>query len=175
MEKKESKKSIYYIMRILHRDIGFLVIGLTLVYAFSGVTLIYRNTNFFKREKTTINQLNQNLEEVELAVQLGIRNFQIEKKEGDIIYFREGTYNTSTGIAEVSRVGYPHLLNEFVRLHKISGNNIWSLFFAIYGVLLLFLAISPLFMFKFGSSKSKRGFVLTGTGIVLTIILLLLF
>ena len=45
MEQKE-KKSIHYYMRGLHRDIGFFLIGLTLIYSISGVLLIYRDTDF---------------------------------------------------------------------------------------------------------------------------------
>lgn len=49
MEKKE-KKSINHYMRSLHRDIGFFVIGLIVIYSISGVVLIYRDTNFLKHD-----------------------------------------------------------------------------------------------------------------------------
>lgn len=51
METQKKKQNIYHIMRVLHRDIGFLTIGLTLVYALSGILLIYRNTDLLKTEK----------------------------------------------------------------------------------------------------------------------------
>ena len=36
------------LIRVLHRDIGFLVVGLTIVYALSGIVLTYRDTGFLK-------------------------------------------------------------------------------------------------------------------------------
>ncbi|HAR38708.1 MAG: hypothetical protein A2W86_13220 [Bacteroidetes bacterium GWD2_45_23] len=174
MEKKESGKGLYYIMRVLHRDVGFLTLGLTLVYVLSGVLLIYRNTDFLKKEQTSAFHLKQNLPEEDLAKQLAVRNLRVEKKEGDVIYFKEGCYNVTTGEAKISRKDYPPLIKKFVNLHKVTGDNRLSLFNTIYGTLLLFLAVSSLFMFKLGTGKSKRGLALTGLGIMLTILFLFL-
>ena len=43
MEEQE-KKSINHFVRSLHRDIGFFVIGLTIIYSISGIVLTYRDT-----------------------------------------------------------------------------------------------------------------------------------
>ena len=174
MRKKESGKSLYYIMRTLHRDVGFLTLGLTLVYVLSGVLLIYRNTDFLKKEQTSEIHLKQNLPEEDLAKQLAVKNLQVEKREGSMIYFKEGYYNTTTGEAKISRKDYPPFIKKLVNLHKITGDNRLSLFNAIYGILLLFLALSSFFMFKFGTGKSKRGLALTGLGVILTIVFLVL-
>ena len=40
--------SIHYWIRSLHRDIGFFLVGLTLVYVLSGILLIYRDTGFLQ-------------------------------------------------------------------------------------------------------------------------------
>ncbi len=45
MENKE-KKSINQTIRILHRNIGFFILGFVLIYALSGITLIYRDSDF---------------------------------------------------------------------------------------------------------------------------------
>ena len=50
MESKE-KKSINQIIRILHRNIGFFILGFVLIYAFTGITLIYRDSDFMKHER----------------------------------------------------------------------------------------------------------------------------
>ena len=49
MEEKENK-SINHCIRSLHRDIGFFIIGLTIIYSMSGIVLTYRDTNFLKHE-----------------------------------------------------------------------------------------------------------------------------
>lgn len=40
--------TIHYWIRSLHRDIGFFLVGLTLVYVLSGILLIYRDTGFLQ-------------------------------------------------------------------------------------------------------------------------------
>jgi len=92
MKNEEKKLNIYKIMRVLHRDIGFLTIGLTLVYVLSGVLLIYRNTDFMKMEKTEgENSLAASLSGSEVAQQLRIRNFKVESgKRGRSSIFKGG-------------------------------------------------------------------------------------
>lgn len=40
--------NIHYWIRGLHRDIGFFLVGLTLIYVFSGILMIYRDTGFLQ-------------------------------------------------------------------------------------------------------------------------------
>ena len=40
-------------MRITHRYLGYFAAGIMAVYAISGVLLIYRDTNFLKKENKT--------------------------------------------------------------------------------------------------------------------------
>ena len=42
------KKSLNQLMRAWHRDIGFFIIGLVIIYALSGIALIFRDTDFLK-------------------------------------------------------------------------------------------------------------------------------
>ena len=60
MEPKKSKSFNYY-MRSLHRDIGFFAFGLVVIYILSGIVLIYRDTDFLKREVTVERQLKPNM------------------------------------------------------------------------------------------------------------------
>ena len=36
--------------RVLHRYLGFFLAGIMMIYAVSGITLIFRNTDTFKQE-----------------------------------------------------------------------------------------------------------------------------
>ena len=38
-------------MRVYHRYLGFFLAGIMAVYAISGVVMIFRDTDFLKREK----------------------------------------------------------------------------------------------------------------------------
>ena len=86
MEGKK-KKTLQQIMRSLHRDIGFLMIGMTLIYAISGIILVYRDTNFLKSEQVMTRQLPPNLEEQQLGMMFHLFNFKVEQTEGELVYF----------------------------------------------------------------------------------------
>ncbi len=171
---QHKKSTIYSVMRVLHRDIGFLTIGLTIVYALSGVLLIYRNTDFMKIEKTEEMQLESQLTGNDLGPLLRIRNFRVEREEDGIIYFKEGSYNTTTGHSVVTRKVYIPPFDKLVNLHKVTGANKVSFIALIYGFMLTFLAVSSLFMFKFGSKKSRRGLMMIGVSVVATILIVIL-
>ncbi len=174
MERQNKNTSIYNVMRVLHRDIGFLTIGLTIVYALSGALLIYRNTDFMKVERIEERQLEINLTGNDLGAELRIRNFRVEREEGEMIYFKEGSYDVSTGKSIITRKVYIPPLDKLVDLHKVTGTSRVSIIALIYGFMLTFLAVSSLFMYKFGSKKSKRGLVMIAVSVVMTIMIVLL-
>ncbi len=173
METKEKKSSNHY-MRSLHRDIGFFAIGLTLIFSISGIVLIYRDTDFLKFEKQIEKQLSPNIKESELGMILHIRNLEILKAEGDVVYFQNGTYNKASGVARYSEKVLPTFLQKFNNLHRKSSKNLAHLFSTIFGILLMFLAISSFWMFKPNSKMFRRGIILAGSGLIFAIILLLL-
>ena len=84
------KRTVYQIMRALHRDIGYFVVGMTIIYAFSGIMLIYRDTGFLKSETKVEKQLDPNINDEELGKSLRIKNFKVEKTEDDLVYFKNG-------------------------------------------------------------------------------------
>ncbi len=45
-----SKSTMSNTMRIWHRYLGFFLAGIMAVYSISGIVLIFRDTNFLKRE-----------------------------------------------------------------------------------------------------------------------------
>ena len=98
MEKKTSKSFNYY-MRTLHRDIGFFAFCLIVIYILSGMALIYRDTDFLKREVTVERQLKPNMEIGDVGRELRMREVKVTKTEGDMITFQNGTYNKTSGVA----------------------------------------------------------------------------
>ena len=50
-----SKNTINLKFRIIHRYLGFFLAGIMFVYALSGIVMIFRETNFLKKE-TIVNQ-----------------------------------------------------------------------------------------------------------------------
>ena len=71
------KKDSYYYFRLIHRYLGFYLVGIIAVYAISGITLIFRKGNTFKKSVTENVQLAPQLEIESLANQLKINDLNI--------------------------------------------------------------------------------------------------
>lgn len=172
------RKSFTYYMRVLHRDIGFLVVGLTVVYALSGIVLVYRNTDFMKSVTHVEMTVAPHLLPEDLGRQLHLRHLDVTSVVGDEIRFKDGrnvpqgTYNAATGALSYDAMQLPAVLQAFNRLHMINSSKGAHVIAVFYGAMLLFLGISGLAMFKPKSSQFRRGLLLSGLGIVLTIAIL---
>ena len=60
-------------MRELHRYLGFFLVGIMSVYAISGVVLIFRDTDFLKKEKDISKEIVLNANPQDLGTLLGIK------------------------------------------------------------------------------------------------------
>jgi len=171
METKE-KKSINQIMRVLHRNIGFFFLGFVIIYALSGITLIYRDSDFLKIEKTVKVMLPADTKPADLGPALKIREFKVLKSEGDIISFNGGSFNTSTGEAvyTVKELAFP--FNKLTNLHKTPSKNPFHWFTLIFGIVMFFMAVSSFWMFKTNSQAFRRGFYTIIGGILAAVVLL---
>jgi hypothetical protein len=172
MEQKE--KSTTSFMRALHRDIGFFVVGLTIVYSLSGIVLVYRDTDFLKSEVRIERTLPANTAPDELGKMLRLKGFKVLKTEGDVLHFQEGTYNKATGLAVYQTKKLPSLLEKFVDLHKTMSGKITHWFAVVFGALLCFLAVSSFWMCKKGTNTFRRGIYVASAGVVVTVVVLLL-
>jgi len=170
--KMNINKPTGYYMRILHRYIGFFLAGIMAVYAISGIILIFRDTDFLKKEIAIEKKVNPGGKEAELGKMLGIRELKVLKNEGDILYFKEGIYNSNTGVTNYTAKQLPFVLNKLTQLHKASSKK--PLFFLniFFGVSLLFFVISSFWMFMPKTRIFKKGIYFTVAGTALTLILL---
>lgn len=158
-------------MRIIHRYLGFFLVGIMAMYAISGIIMIFRQTDFLKHEVVSETQLEPNLTGGELSPKLRMA-VKVDKKEGDVLYFKDGSYNIKTGLAKVKKMELPFILDKMEHLHKATTNSpvYWLNIF--FGVSLLFFVISSFWMFLPKTSVFKKGLYFSLAGMVLTIILL---
>ncbi len=161
-------------MRALHRDIGFFTIGLTLMFALSGIVLVYRDLGFLQYQTQVERRLPPHLAPAELERALHIRGFKVTQTQGDTMVFREGSYNSATGVASYTTQKLPFPIDKFVSLHCVTSTSLANGFVTLYGVLLLFLAISSFWMFKKTAPLFRRGLYFAGGGLVLSVVLLLI-
>ena len=172
--KPKGTKSINYYIRGLHRDLGFFAVGMIVIYALSGILLIYRDTDAMKVDTRTEKKLTPGLEAAELGKALRLRDFNVTGAEGEILLFKEGNYNKTTGMATYTLKELPVLLNKFTGLHKAVSKNPTHWFNIIFGLVLLFMALSSFWMFKKENKNFRRGLFIAGGGILFVVILLLL-
>ncbi|MFV0365778.1 MAG: PepSY-associated TM helix domain-containing protein [Mangrovibacterium sp.] len=166
-------------LRIWHRDLGFLLVGASLIYAISGILLNHMGGKdpAFKTQESTV-QLEKGLSEEVLnaswkqeaslpelkrIMQLDEEHYRLMLKGGI------GVYSTQTGLVDYEK----HERREFVywinRLHysKVKGWNVMADFFA---ASLIFFALSGLLMVKGKNSIAGRGKWFLIVGILIPII-----
>jgi hypothetical protein len=159
-------------MRIWHRYLGFFLAGIMAVYAISGVILIFRDTDFLKQNKHVDKKLEAGLSSEALGKTIKIKELKIEKENGDIQLFKQGSYNKATGEVSYQVKSLPKVLDMFTKLHKANTKHPLFYLNIFFGVSLLFFVLSSFWMFMPKTSIFKRGLYFTAAGIVLTIVLL---
>ncbi len=167
-------KQMKLTMRVAHRYVGFFLIGIMSVYAISGVVLTFRGTNIFKQGESIEKQVDADLSSNELGRVLRMRHFNVDSIAGDIMYFEDGQYNVSTGDVSYISYSYPDFVTKMIKLHMTSSRNTMAWLTTIFGVALLFLAVSSFWMFKPKTKNFKKGLIVAIAGIVFTIIILYL-
>lgn len=159
-------------LRVYHRYLGYFLAGIMAVYAISGFTMIFRDTDFLKSDKQIEKQLRPNIKTEDLGRELRMRDFKVVKEEGDVVLFAQGTYNKSSGLAKYTSKEWPLFIEKLTQLHKADTKS--PLFFlnVFFALSLLFFVISAFWMFLPKTTIFKKGLYFTLAGVVLTIILI---
>lgn len=159
-------------LRVYHRYLGFFLAGVMAMYAVSGIIMIFRQTDFLKKEKTVERSLPVGIKLDELGKELKIKELKIEKTEGNTVYFKQGTFDLTTGVAKYQVKELPLLLEKMSQIHKATTKS--PLFFLniFFGLALLFFVLSAFWMFIPSSDIFKKGMYFTVAGILLVLILL---
>lgn len=177
-------------IRILHRDIGYIAAGLTVVYAISGVAVNHVdewNPNYsIETIQSKINpipdSLSQSPETVAGILQLLGENGNIKNtfrpNPETLHIFVEGNtieVNLITGDVRQEKVTSRTIIRETNFLHLNAPKKVWTYIADLFAVALAFLAISGLFMIKGKKGITGRGAWLTAAGVLIPIIFLLLY
>lgn len=161
-------------MRTIHRYLGFFLGGIMTVYAISGITLIFRDSDVLKMTYSFEKVIDKNVAANKLGKVLDIRRLKVLKEEGDIVTFKEGQYNKATGEANYKLVEFPFVIQKLQHLHKAKTSDPLFYLNIFFGLSLLFFVLSSFFMFMPSSSIFKKGMYFTAAGVILTLILLFL-
>jgi hypothetical protein len=146
------------------------------MYTFSGVVMIFRETDFLKSEILVNKTIDAGLRGEGLSKTLH-KKIDVTGAEGDVVLFRNGEYsgqyNSKTGDISYKSKELPIFLQKMTGLHKSTDDNIVYLFTVTYACLLLFLALSSFFMFKTNSKLFKKGLMVSALGVLLSFLLIL--
>lgn len=177
------------LLRILHRDLGYFIVGMTIVYALSGIYLNHRHDFnpdykiFLTEFQTDITpQTNINEAVVKEALTAQQRDVVYKKhyinSEGLIKVFienGEAVINPETGKAAMSYLQRRPIIFEMNKLHKASIGTLWKWVSDAMAVILLFVAVSGLFLLKGKHGLKRWGWWLTIAGVIVPLFFALLY
>lgn len=167
-----SRPTLHNTMRVYHRYLGFFLAGIMAVYAFSGMLMIFRTTDFLKQTKELSQQLAPGLTAKEVGEAIRMRDLKFESSNGPVQNFKQGSYNSSTGMVNYSIKTLPTALDKLTKLHKASTKDPLFYLNIFFGLSLLFFVVSSFWMFLPQTSVFKKGMYFTMAGVVLVLIML---
>ncbi|KAA3619664.1 MAG: hypothetical protein DWQ05_02770 [Calditrichaeota bacterium] len=173
--------------RIIHRDLGYIAFGLTLVYAISGfaVNHVHDWNSNYSVEKMTLNvdpiadistdvtpaQIENVLKSIG-ETEPAHKTFPVSPDQLQIFLEKQRSVmlNVKTGEIVYEKVSPRRGLIEMNALHLNSFRGSWTLVADIFAVALIVLAISGIIMIKGEKGLSGRGKWLTAAGVILPLI-----
>lgn len=159
-------------MREIHRYLGFFLAGIMAIYAISGISLIFRNTDTFKNKTEISTTIETGLQADQLGKNLKIRRLKVDKVEGKMMFFKDGQYNAETGEVSYIKKEVPMILDKLQHLHKATTKDPLFYLNIFFGLSLLFFVISAFWMFLPSSKTFKKGLIFTAAGMILVLIML---
>ncbi len=162
-------------LRAIHRDVGYLAVGLTFIYALSGLAINHIkdwDPNFHTYEKTLkVEPIDPSIDD-DAAVAQAMKEVGIDDKPrsvyraGDEVRLDYDDKNVAVIGDQATIQGRSSRF--FFRianwLHYNRGKKAWTYVADAYAVLLLYLACSGLFMLKGKLGLRWRGTILVGLG-----------
>jgi len=183
---KMASQKFTTLARTWHRDIAYFFVGLIISFSISGITLNHRRT-FSSRTfsydteqiklnlPSSVDQITEDFIQSILPV-LDIGNkyegFQIRNGSLRILFDKaRAEVNLETGEGEKEWIGKKYVLAEMADLHQTT-NPAWIWYSDIFGIAMILIAISGMFISGGNSSFKQRGWKLALVGIIFPLIFL---
>lgn len=174
------------INNVLHRDIGYFVVGLTLIYAVSGIVVNHVadfNPNYREVRDDYLFEpfsAEERAEEVRVLVErlrLPEPVDSFRPAPGRLLLLYDGwkvEAEPAAGVATAIRLESRPILHALNRLHLNHLKGAWTWFADLYAVLLIFMAISGTLVLRGRTGLGGRGKWLILVGFMVPILALLL-
>ncbi|HKJ80148.1 MAG TPA: PepSY-associated TM helix domain-containing protein [Prolixibacteraceae bacterium] len=176
------------LLRILHRDFGYFIVGMTIVYALSGIYLNHRHDFnpdykiFITEFETGIRSTSASEETIKNELKELQRSVVFKKhyitNDGYIKVFienGEAIINPDTGEGTMQYLQKRPVIFEMNKLHKATLGTLWKWVSDFMGVVLIFVAVSGLFILKGKRGFNRWGWWLTIAGILVPLLFAILY
>ena len=174
---------------MIHRDVGYVCVGLTLVYAVSGVAVNHVrdwNPNYrITRDTISVPDVSREsvaspdfAERIVSQLDLGTEvkgTFRVDSATLDV-FLEDATVRVDLdqSRATIERVRVRRFLRAVNVLHLNEPRGLWTLTADLFAVALILLAATGLFMMKGKYGITGRGAWLTGAGVLIPLLFLFL-
>ena len=145
-------------VRVYHRYLGFFLTGIMFMYALSGITLTFRDKEYFKKEVFIEKIIEKDLKEF-LPPGRGVKNVE---------------YNKITGELKYIQMQPPKILGMIEKMHKATSSKPLYFLNVFFGVALLFFVFSSYCMFLPQTDIFRKAIYFTLGGIALSLLMILI-
>ena len=178
------------VIRILHRDVGYVAAALTVIFSISGIAVNHINdwnpnyvveTEIINITPMTDSVLTANNVKEHVISQLNITDsvksyFRTNPNEIDIfLEKRTISANVTTGIVSLEKIRNRKVFKKMNFLHLNTPKKLWTWVSDIFAVSLILLAITGLFMIKGKKGFKGRGKWLFALGMLIPILFLFVY
>ena len=178
--------------RWIHRELGFLFFGMTIIYGISGIALnhsaarhwnpgiITRSTTVRYPEKLHKEDVDRGTIEKILEITREKENYKqyyFPDQDHLMIYLKGGHIYLDMGSGEMTltKIRNRPFFNELNYLHYNKPKKLWTWFSDAFALALILMAITGLFLIKGKKGITGRGAWLTALGIIIPAIFLILY
>ncbi len=177
------------LLRTLHRDIGYFITGIILIYAISGIALNHRNDwnphHIVVQESIEVSE-QESEDFTKSNAEIILQKFEymprykkhFKSKNGMLKVFVENgmvIFDPETNIAEMELLIKRPMFYHINKLHMAGTKYVWVWLSDIIAVLLIFVTISGLFLIKGKKGIAGRGLWLTLLGFIVPAIFLIFY
>jgi hypothetical protein len=177
------------LLRILHRDFGYFIVGMTIVYALSGIYLNHRH-DFNPDYKIFITDFQVELPSKSIFTENDIKN-ALQSVRDEVVYKKhyinnqglikifiengEAVINPSTGKGTMQYLQRRPFIFSINMLHRANLGTLWKWISDLMAVILIFVAVSGLFILKGKRGFNRWGWWLMVGGIVVPLVFALIY
>jgi uncharacterized protein len=181
--------NIRRINRAIHRDLGYFLFGMAIIYGLSGIALNHRhhwNPNYIiTQESHAFHLPDEAIEDDEELARFFLNQLdevhahrtQVQRGNNFRIFIQGGSVNVDieNGQGNIETVRKRPVFHQVNFLHYNTPKKLWTWFSDMFAGGLIILAITGLFVLKGRNGITRRGAWITAAGILIPLILLFIY